>query len=179
MERKSGHFYTCKCFIYVIENGIVRALHPQNAPTGSNWDLTKCRSVQAFYQHFSHVAIKQSQHSSQSNRDHPDLTTRGPRWAEHERRQRGVTWHHAHYRGAENHKVKDHCVMVRVHNTFPVRVLMDDKLVSDVAVPFFLPLTGKFFLFECTFFWWIAVGRYIYLKKKKVKFHPTPSFIAS
>lgn len=56
---------------------------------------------------------------------------------------------------------------------------MDDKLVSDVAVPFFLPLTGKFFLFECTFFWWIAVGRYIYLKKKKVKFHPTPSFIAS
>lgn len=35
--------------------------------------------------------------------------------------------------------------MVRVHNTFPVRVLMDDKLVSDVAVPFFLPLTGKFF----------------------------------
>lgn len=52
--------------------------------------------------------------------------------------------------------------MVWVHNTFPVRVLMDDKLVSDVAVPFFLPLTGKFFLFECTFFWWIAVGRYIY-----------------
>lgn len=37
--------------------------------------------------------------------------------------------------------------MVRVHNTFPVRVLMDDKLVSDVAVPFFLPLMGKFFFY--------------------------------
>lgn len=61
--------------------------------------------------------------------------------------------------------------MVRVHNTFPVRVLMDDKLVSDVAVPFFLPLTGKFFLFECIFFWWIAVGRYIYFLKKE-SFNP-------
>lgn len=28
---------------------------------------------------------------------------------------------------------------------------MNDKLVSDVAVPSFLPLMGKLFLFECTF----------------------------
>lgn len=62
--------------------------------------------------------------------------------------------------------------MVRVHNTFPVRVLMDDKLVSDVAVPFFLPLTGKFFLFECIFFWWIAVADTFIFKKRKVSTHP-------